>query len=195
MTTLFVFLQIQLLASFVVAVALWRCMRQSVQPIIAKNSTRLDGTFSRQRQLIEFQALKHAGFSIVSALLLLFAFTVLFGMVIVGISCTQFEWPDVAAPIPALFSTTLDAAMVDFLNKWQWQLLTTYVVISFFFFTPYVRYVYQRALENYRTRANVRYLKYYQQEWWDDSKVATKKQARGLRLSPVGTGPANQATH
>lgn len=68
MSTLFVFLQIQIVASLVAAAALRRCLRRSVRPIIKQNCRKLDGTYSQRRKLIELQSLRHASLSIVIAL-------------------------------------------------------------------------------------------------------------------------------
>ncbi|MEQ1905607.1 MAG: hypothetical protein ABL888_15570 [Pirellulaceae bacterium] len=185
MSTLLVFLQIQALASVVVAAVLWYSMRRSVRRIIEKNCRRLDGTYSERRKLIELQSLNRAGLSIVGALLFLFAITILFGMLIVGLTFTQIEWRDFETPNPEWFSPRVDQAVVDFLNKWQWQLIATYVVILFVFFPLCLSYAYQHALQKYRRRANLRFQQYYQQEWLNASEDAKRKLVADRQPIPV----------
>jgi hypothetical protein len=183
MSTFFVFLQIHIVVSVVVAVAMWRCLRRSARPIIEQNCRRLDGTYSQRRKLIELQSLEHAGLSIVKALLFLFAVTALLGMAIFALIFMQFDRLELATPNSEVVSPTFDQSVVDFLNEWQWQLLTTYIVISLFIFPSCLSYAYKHALQKYKSHANARFHQYYQQEWWNASEVAKKKLTTGHHSS------------
>jgi hypothetical protein len=183
MSTFFIFLQIQVVVSVVVAIAMWHCLRRSASPIIQQNCRRLDGSYSQRRKSIELQSLKHAGLSIFYALLFLLAFSVLCGLLIVGLIFMQFDRLELAAPNPKMVSPTFDQTVVNFLNEWQWPLLTTYIFISLVICPSCLNYAYQRALHKYKTRANARFQQYYQQEWWNASEVAKQKPATGHHFS------------
>ncbi|MEQ1906624.1 MAG: hypothetical protein ABL888_20735 [Pirellulaceae bacterium] len=106
-------------------------------------------------------------------------------MLIVGLTFTQIEWRDFETPNPEWFSPRVDQAVVDFLNKWQWQLIAAYVVILFVVFPLCLSYAYQHALQKYRRRANLRFQQYYQQEWLNASEDAKRKLAADHQPIPV----------
>jgi hypothetical protein len=195
MSIFFVFLQIQVVASVVAAVALWRCLLRSVRPIMEQNCRRLDGSYSQRRKLIELQSLKHAGLSILNALLFLLAFSVLCGLAVVGLIFMQFD--RLETPNPEMVSPTFDQTVVNFLNEWQWPLLTTYIAISLVIFPSCLNHAYQRALQKYKTRANARFQQYYQQEWWNASEVAKQKMTTGQHSSnrPEADHLASETSH
>lgn len=174
MILLFMFMQIQVLALFVVAVVLAGNLNRTVAPIRQNNSTRMDGTHSDRRELIELQSIQHSCNSIFLGMVTIFLLTSIVGLVATGICYfvvgLDLEPIEVAENRVGI-EKTIDLAMVSFLNYWQWPLVICHGLLSFFVFPPYVTYLYRKALERYRTRANARFQQYYQQEWWNQTRA------------------------
>lgn len=184
MLQLFVFFQIQALSLVVVAVLLRDSFKKSVADICEINSTRMDGSYSKRRNAIELESIKHATYSIWSGLATFFLLISVFELLVVGICFGIWGLGPAQVSGDAPNNALEDFAILTHTKLWQWPMMVGFGVLTIVILFPYVRYLVGSARQQYRWRANSRAQQYYQMQFCNEA-VPPRDETRKRNEHPV----------
>jgi hypothetical protein len=161
MDLFWILLLVQLLGLIAVGIMLRRNLPASIDTIINKNSTRSDGSFSKGRFQQEKESINRWLKCVDGGLVFVFLATTFSAMI-----TADFEVPllNVGGLLwekdPTVF---IEPSSEMPFPEMQWPLVAVYAVSSFLLAPTVILPLYYKSLQNYRARANARFLDYYRQ--------------------------------
>ncbi len=159
MSLFWILLLVQLLGLLAVGIMLRRNLPESIVAIVAKNSTRSDGSFSTGRYQVEQESLDRWLAYVYGGLVFVFLATAMAALITVDFEVSLPNvWGLLWEDEPAFFVEP--SSELPF-PKMPWPLVAVYAICSFFLAPILISALYYQALKNYRMRANARFLDYY----------------------------------